>query len=339
MKDVARAAGVSLKTVSNVVNGYPYLSPATKARVEEAISSLGYRVNVTARNLRQGSTGLIKLVVPELRIPYFGELADSVVEAAGRRGLTVLLQQHRYDREAELGVLRSDGGSQVDGVLFSPVHVGQADAEAFRVDFPLVILGESIFGAPCDHVSMRNIEGGRAQVEHLLGLGRRRIAIIGLSDVPDVSSSRLRHKGAVAALEAAGVALDPALVAGPGPWVRPVGARLMADLLDSGARPDGVVCYNDALALGAVHELSRRGVRVPDDIAVIGFDNVEETNYSWPPISTIDPGRETIAAAAVAMLVERIGLEQSFDPSTGPRELLVDFRLVARQSTLGATGG
>ncbi|MDR1078853.1 MAG: LacI family transcriptional regulator, partial [Propionibacteriaceae bacterium] len=231
MNDVARAAGVSLKTVSNVVNGYRYLRPATKDRVERAIAELGYRVNLTARNLRQGHTGLIKLVVPELRIPYFAELADSIVEEAARRQLTVLLEQHRYDREHELGVLRGDGGQQVDGVLFSPVWAGQADAAAFAVDFPLVILGESIFDAPCDHVSMRNVEGARAQVEHLVGLGRRRIALIGWNTSPPVSSATLRHKGATAALADAGLALDPALVAGPGPWIRPTGARLMGELL------------------------------------------------------------------------------------------------------------
>jgi len=344
MHDVARAAGVSLKTVSNVVNGYRYLRPETKAKVEAAIESLGYRVNVTARNLRQGRTGRIKLVIPELRIPYFAELADSIVEEASQRGLVVLLEQHRYDRSLELGVLRGDGGNEVDGVLFSPVYAGQDDAELFAVDFPLVILGESIFDAPCDHVSMRNIDGARAMVEHLVALGRRRIAIIGFNETPRVSSSTLRYKGAAAALRDAGLAVDPALVTGSGAgrpvslaraqWIRPTGTLLMAELLDAGANPDAVVCLNDALALGALHELLRRGVRVPDDIAVIGFDNVEETQYTRPALSTIDPGRGEIAHLAVDMLCERMGLGD-LDPATPPREILADFALVARESTLG----
>ncbi|MDR0285975.1 MAG: LacI family transcriptional regulator [Propionibacteriaceae bacterium] len=333
MNDVARAAGVSLKTVSNVVNGYRYLRPETKARVEAAIESLGYRVNVTARNLRQGRTGLIKLVVPELRIPYFAELADSVVEVADRRGLVVLLEQHRYDRERELAVLRADGGQQVDGVLFSPVYVGQDDVERFDVDFPLVLLGESVFGAPCDHVSMRNVEGARAQVEHMVALGRRRIALIGLNESPRVSSATLRYKGATAALADAGMPVDPDLVEGPGPWLRPTGARLMDRILDRGARPDAVVCFNDALALGAMHQLIKRGVKVPDDIAVIGFDNVEDAEYAQPTLSSIDPGRDQIATLAVDMLCERMGLVAGFAPETAVREIFADFRLMAREST------
>jgi DNA-binding LacI/PurR family transcriptional regulator len=335
MNDVARAAGVSLKTVSNVVNGYRYLSPATKAKVEAAIDALGYRVNVTARNLRQGRTGSIKLVVPELHIPYFAELADSIVEEAARRGLIVLLEQHRSDRRRELGVLRADDGRQVDGVLFSPVSVGQDDADRFRVDFPLVILGESIFGAPCDHVTMRNIEGARAQVEHLVRLGRRRIAVLGLNEFPRISSSTLRFKGASAALSDAGLGLTPDMIAGELPWVRPNGARLMGQMLDRGARPDAVVCFNDALALGAMHELIRRGVRVPDDVALIGFDNVEDAQYAQPALSTIDPGRTQIARLAVEMLCERIGMTDGFDPATASREIFADFTVVARESTLG----
>jgi len=321
--------------VSNVVNGYRYLRPETKAKVEAAIESLGYRVNVTARNLRQGRTGLIKFVVPELRIPYFAELADSVVQEASERGLVVLLEQHRYDREMELSVLRADGGQQVDGVLFSPVYVGQDDVDLFAVDYPLVILGESVFGAPCDHVSMRNIEGARAQVEHMVSLGRTRIAIIGLNESPRISSATLRYKGAIAAMNDAGIEVDQNLIEGPGAWIRPTGARLMGQILDRGARPDAVVCFNDALALGAVHELSRRGVHVPDDVAVIGFDNVEDTQYSQPTLSTIDPGRSQIARLAVQMLCERMDLVAGFDTQSDPREILVDFELIPRESTLG----
>ncbi|MDR2930520.1 MAG: LacI family transcriptional regulator [Propionibacteriaceae bacterium] len=335
MRDVAALASVSVKTVSNVINGYRYLRPDTKARVEAAIRTLGYRVNVTARNLRQGRTGLIKLVIPELRIPYFAELADSVVREAAERELTVLVEQHQYQRDLELRVLRGEGGQQVDGVLFSPVYVGQDDVDLFDVGFPMVILGESVFDAPCDHVSMRNVEAATAQVEHLAALGRTRIGVIGVNEMPILSSSVLRFRGVKLGLELAGLSLDPGLVAGPGPWVRPTGARLMGELLDRGHRLDAVVCFNDTLALGALHELIRRGIRVPDDVAVIGFDNVEETQFSQPTLSTIDPGRDRIAAESVRMLCERVGLVDDFDPATSPRELLVDYQVVPRQSTLG----
>ncbi|MDR2896021.1 MAG: LacI family transcriptional regulator [Propionibacteriaceae bacterium] len=336
MRDVAALAGVSLKTVSNVVNDYPYLKASTRFRVEAAIEKLGYRVNQTARNLRQGRTGLIKLVLPELRIPYFAELADSIVTEAASRGLTVLLEQHRYDRELELSLLRGHGSTQVDGVIFSPINIGPADATVLQVDFPLVLLGESIFDAPCDHVSMRNIEGAAAQVEHLLTLGRGAFAVIGLNDQPTVSSSTLRFKGVEQALTRAGIALDQRLIAGQSPWTRSFGAQAMAQLLETGLKLDAVICLNDTLALGALYELVRQGRRVPEDVALIGFDNIEETRYSHPTCSTIDPGGPAIAHLAVEMLAERIGLDEGFDLALGPREVLVDFELLARASTLGA---
>ena len=337
MNDVAREAGVSLKTVSNVVNGYKYLRPETKARVEAAIESLGYRVNVTARNLRQRRTGLIKLVVPELRNPYFAELADSVVQEAIQRGLTVLLEQYHYDYDLEASVLqRNDKERLVDGVIFSPVNVGQDEIELFNVDFPLVILGETVFGAPCDHVTMRNIEGARAQVAHMVSLGRQSIAIIGYNEAVRVSSSKLRYKGASAELHQAGLVIDPDLIEGPGSWTRPTGAQLMSRILDRGKIPDAVVCFNDALAFGAMHELLRRGMHIPDDVAVIGFDNVEEARFAWPPLSSINPGRDQIAQIAVQMICERMGLVDGFDVGQPPREVLTDFTLIARESTVGS---
>jgi DNA-binding LacI/PurR family transcriptional regulator len=336
IKDVARLAGVSSKTVSNVVNNFKHVSAGMRARVEAAIDELGYTVNVSARSLRKGRTGLIKLAVPELRNPYFAELADAIVQEATQRGLTVLLQQYQYDLGAELSVLRNNDPSLADGVLFSPVLVGQDHVELFNVDFPLVLLGETAFGTGCDHVTMRNVEGSRAQVEHLLALGRRHIGVLGLNeDYPHMSSATLRYQGVTQAMADAGVELDPDLVVGPGRWVRPVGAQLMRLVLERGKQLDAVVCFNDALALGAVSELLNQGVRVPDDIAVIGFDNVEDAAYTHPPLSSIDPGRPEIARVGVAMLCERMGLVDGFDNATAGRESFIDFELVARESTIG----
>ena len=133
MHDVAQRAGVSVKTVSNVVNGYPYLRPATKERVEAAIAELGYQLNVSARNLRQGRTGMIGLAVPELSQPYFAELADMVIQAGEDRGVTVLIEQTGAERARERAVLSSDHRLLTDGLLFSPLALGQDDVELLRV--------------------------------------------------------------------------------------------------------------------------------------------------------------------------------------------------------------
>jgi len=214
MHDVAAVAGVSIKTVSNVINGYPYIRQGTRERVESAIAQLGYRVNLTARSLRRGRTGMIGLAVPELRLPYFAELADSVIRAAEARGVVVLIEQTSGNRERELEVLHGPRRHLTDGLIFSPLALGPDDRELLAVDVPMVLLGERVFGAPADHVTMDNVAAARAATRHLLDLGRRRIAVVGAHEGEVMGSSALRLRGYREALAEAGVPYDPALVSG-----------------------------------------------------------------------------------------------------------------------------
>lgn len=334
MHDVAARAGVSIKTVSNVVNGYPYIRPATKERVERAIVDLGYQVNLTARSLRQGRTGIIGLAVPELSLPYFAELADSVISAADAHDLVVLIEQTGATRERELDVLTGHRRRLTDGLLFSPLALGPEDVDALVVDSPMVLLGERIFDGPVDHVTMSNVEGAHAATAHLLGLGRRRIAILGEHPGEAMGSAVLRMEGYRAALAEAGVDFDPALVGPAGPWHRATGAEAMGALLDAGVELDGVFAMNDALALGALHVLHSRRIDVPGRVAVIGFDDIDDARYSEPPLSSVSPGREEIARTAVAMLLERIG-EQGGSRPRASRRVEAGFEVVVRGSTAG----
>ncbi|WP_235523066.1 LacI family DNA-binding transcriptional regulator [Cellulomonas sp. Root485] len=332
MHEVAARAGVSIKTVSNVVNGYQYIRPATKERVEAAIADLGYQVNISARNLRRGRTGIIGLAVPELSLPYFAELADSVIRAAEARGLTVLIEQTGSVRERELDVLSGQRRHLTDGLIFSPLELGPQDAEALHVDFPMVLLGERIFGGPADHVTMNNVEAARAATQHLLDLGRRRIAVIGAHEGETVGSAALRVQGYRQALEEAGLPVDPALIGEAGLWHRATGAETMERLLDSGVEIDAVFGLNDALALGALHALHARRIDVPGQIAVIGFDDIEETAYSSPTLTTVAPGREQIATTAVDLLLARI---EELEPGKPFVQVITDFEIIGRESTLG----
>lgn len=332
MHDVAARAGVSIKTVSNVLNGYQYIRPATKEKVEIAIADLGYQVNLTARNLRRGRTGLIGLAVPELSLPYFAELADSVIRAAEARGLTVLIEQTGSVRERELEVLTGQRRHLTDGLIFSPLELGPQDVDALDVDYPMVLLGERIFGGPADHVTMSNVDGAKAAVQHLLDQGRRRIAVVGAHEGETVGSAALRMQGYREALEDAGLGVDPALVGEAGLWHRATGAEAMHRLLDSGVEIDAVFGLNDALALGALHALHARRIDVPGRIAVIGWDDIEETAYSSPTLSTVSPGREQIARTAVDLLLARIDDPDSERPY---ERVIADFTIVGRESTLG----
>lgn len=329
MHDVARLAGVSIKTVSNVVNGYRHIRPETRAKVQVAIAQLGYHVNISGRNLRQGRTGMIGLAVPELSVPYFAELADSTIRAAEEVGLTVLIQQTNAGRARELEILTSQQRYPTDGLIFSPLALGPGDLAAFNVNFPLVVLGERVFGAPVDHVTMNNVEAARAAVHHLIDQGRRRIAVVGAHEGEEVGSAALRVEGYLKALADAGIPADPALIGESGLWHRSTGAETMENLLDSGIVIDAVFGLNDTLALGALHTLHARRINVPEDIAVIGFDNIDESAYSSPTLSTVSPGREQIARTAVDLLVARIA-----GASDRPFELVVaDYEIVVRESS------
>ncbi|MFV0286175.1 MAG: LacI family DNA-binding transcriptional regulator [Demequina sp.] len=331
MADVARVAQVSPKTVSNVLAHHPHVREATRERVLAAIAELGYTMNVTARSLRSGRTGMISLALPELKHLYFAELADAVIVEAERRGLRVLIEQTGADRGRELEVLRGARRHLTDGTIFSPLALGQQDLDAFaHVDIPMVILGERVFGAAVDHVTMNNVDGARAATEHLLSLGRRRIAVIGAHEGEDVGSAPLRIQGYHAALTSQGVRADPRLLRPAGEWNRLGGAAATTALLAERVEFDAVFGLNDALALGALHVLHQHRIAVPRDVAVVGFDDVDDAQYAVPPLSSIDAGRVEVAARAVDLLATRL-----VEPDRPVQTVTTAFHLVERASTTG----
>lgn len=331
LHDVATLAGVSIKTVSNVVNDYEHIRPATREKVLKAIDELGYQPNLSARSLRSGRTGVIGLALPELSLSYFAELADAVIRAAERRHLVVLIEQTAGgDRAREIEMLSSPRLLLTDGLIFSPLGMGQEDAALLDVQYPLVLLGERIFGGPTDHVTMRNVEAAKAATQHLIDAGRRRIAVIGAHEGEEISSAALRLQGYREALAEAGIEFDESLLGYAGLWHRLNGAEAMRALLASGVQFDAVFGLNDTLALGAMRVLQEAGLRIPADVAVIGFDGLDEAKYSLPTLSTIDPGRDEIADTAVRVLADRI---ENRDEPHAPQEYLTDFRVIAREST------
>jgi DNA-binding LacI/PurR family transcriptional regulator len=332
LQDVARLAGVSTKTVSNVVHDFPRVADETRRRVQWAIDELGYRPNLSARGLRSGRTGVIELSVPELRQNYFAELADEVIRAAERRGLGVLVEQTGGDRQREIDVVTRRRPYLTDGLLYAPERLGTEDKELLTTQFPSVLLGERIFGGPTDHVTMHNTSAAKAAVQHLIEVGRRRIAVLGAHPDGQVQmrAADLRVAGYRAALEEADLPDDPDLVRVAAPWFQWNGAEATRELLRSKVPFDGLFCLNDGLALGALRELAAAGVRVPDDVAVIGFDNIDESRFSVPSLTTVDAGRAEIARIAVDLLVERI---EEQGPRQEPRLIKPPFRIVKREST------
>jgi LacI family transcriptional regulator, repressor for deo operon, udp, cdd, tsx, nupC, and nupG len=327
LKDVAAQAGVSIKTVSNVVNGYSFVTAENRRRVQEAIDDLGYVPNIGARNLRKGRTGFLTLAVPELDNPYFAELCGLVMVAAARHDWTVLIEQTAGSRERELAVINAAHRSLVDAVILSPIGMRPADVASAPAGNPLVLLGERALEATANHVAIDNVQAAEAATAHLISLGRRRIAAIG--DQPGQhGTATLRLQGYLNALHAAGLPYDAALTVPAATYSRAEGARAMRHLLDLPDPPDAVFCFNDLLAIGTLSVARERGLRVPQDLAVIGFDGIEEGNYSAPRLTTIAPDKSAIAEAAISLV--RQHMDHDGEP---PQDVMAPFTLEIREST------
>jgi DNA-binding LacI/PurR family transcriptional regulator len=330
LKDVAARAGVSIKTVSNVVNEHPYVTPATRERVRRAIDSLGYRPNMVARHLRKGHVDVLALAIPDLANTYFSDIGNAIIAAAAAQECTILIDHTGGERANESLVARGLRPHLIDGVILSPLALEIEDLLPHQEgDVPIVLLGERLFGAPRDHVVIDNVAAARLVTTHLLSLGRQRIAAIGL---PDDDTSHLRLRGFSEALAEAGQPIEPQRVIPVRPFRRAGGAQAMRHLLSLQPRPDAVFCYNDLLALGAIRALHEAGCRIPDDVAVTGWDDLEEGLFSTPSLTTISPDKAEIGRRAVSLLLDRIKGRR-----TGPPERInPPFQLVVRESSAGA---
>ncbi len=329
MSDVAKAAGVSPMTVSNVINGHPYVSDEKRLRVTEAIERLGYRVNVAARNLRAGSTGVIGLAVPDIDQPYCAELAALVIAEAGRRGYQVAVEETGASREGEINALARSRLRMYDGLIISTVRLGDEDEPTFPTDFPVVALGERHHGEDVDHVSMANFEGAGDVTRHLVERGCRRIAVVGGRTDGEAGAATLRTAGHLAALREAGIApCDDLLL--PCPFTTEAAADAVRGLADAGIAFDGVMCLTDSLAIGVLRGLADRGLSVPGDVLVTGFDDIQQAAYTVPSLTTVAPGHTEMVSAAFDMLLARLAAPRRTGPA---RQFTGPHRLVVREST------
>lgn len=333
LRSVAARAGVSVRTVSNVVNDFPHVAPATRAVVQAALDELGYRPNLAARQLRRGRTGAIALVVPEVHSPYFSQLASVVVDMAQTRGWTVLIDQTEGDADRERRLTSGRSAYLVDGMILSPWSLDAAELATREDLVPLVLLGERSGGAAIDHVGIDNVTAAATATTHLVDIGRRRIAAIGSQPHLTNETGRQRLQGYRQALRAAGRPVDRRLEVPVRSLHRADGFAAMSTLLDRKSPPDAVFCFTDELALGAVRASVDLGLRVPEDVALVGFDDIEDGRFSVPTLTTIAPDKNGIATACLDLLADRMA-----HPDGPGRERVVTHELVIRQSTAGRSG-
>lgn len=282
-----------------------------------------------------GRSATIALAVPELGSAYFAELADHVVHAASDRGWTVLVDSTGGDTDRERAALTGSGRRPVDGLVLSPLALTTSDLAGRPPAVPLVLLGERIGGddgpVPADHVVVDNTAAARLATAHLAGQGRRRIAALGAQRGAVGISARQRLDGYRQALAEAGLPLEPSLVQPVRHWHRVDGARAVRRLLDGPRPPDALFCCNDLLALGALAALRRDGVRVPDDVMVVGVDDIEESRFSCPSLTSIAPDKAAIGAAVIDLLARRLAGHADLPP----QRIEVGYSLQVRESTGG----
>jgi len=306
LEDVAALVGVSTRTVSRVVNGESGYSDATRSRVERAIQQLGYRPNRLARSLVRGRTETFGLVVTYLSDPFFSEIADGVQEAALASGHRVFLAGTSDLPERQAGILDALAEHGADGVIIFPVPgTGDELGERATEDFPVVVLDEPATGENMASVCSQIAAGAEAATSHLLGRCAGRVGMVGSA----ASLQRRREEGFRTALQRCADPGRAGAVERDDPTVE--GGRRAAERLLA-AQPDigGILAYNDLMAVGAMEALSAGGRSIPDDVALVGFDDVLLSRHVSPPLTTVRIDRPLVGRRAVELLVALIGGER-----------------------------
>lgn len=315
LRDVARLVGVSTRTVSRVVNGEGGFSVATEERVQAAIDELGYRPNLLARGLISGRTGTIGLIGGEMRDPFFPELADGVQRAAADLGLTMFFASTDNDPERQRSVLDSLMSHAVDGVILFPAVGTDDQLRSFASQgLSLVTVDHVVSDAPIGSVSSDISGGAQVAVQHLRSSGRRRIAFIG----NDLSRRGRRRRGYAEALAPDATPIeefDAANTEG--------GMAATRRLLQRASDVDALFAYNDLMALGALRVLAEAGRQIPEEIAVVGFDDIAVSAVVRPSLTTIHLDREALGHQALQQLRRLINGEAQAEPIVLPVELVV----------------
>jgi LacI family transcriptional regulator len=326
IREVAESAGVSYATVSHVINNTRVVSQETRARVLEAMAALNYRPNALARSLRQGKTNTIGLVLPDSANPFFAEISRSVEDEAFKKGYSVFLCNTELDTQRELFYVDVLSKKQVDGIIF--VAAGdQADSLDFLLheNMPVVMIDRDVPNVEVDAVLIDNQLGGFLATRHLLELGHQRIACI--AGPSSITPSAERLIGYRRALEQAGIAYEESLIV-RGDYHAQSGMQLTRSILAMDPRPTAIFALNDLMALGALRAAAEANYSVPEDLAVVGYDNLELAQFTNPPLTTIAQPKKEVGVQAINLLVDRMSHK-----NRAPSRLVLPPELIVRHST------
>ncbi|WP_027909475.1 LacI family DNA-binding transcriptional regulator [Pseudomonas sp. URMO17WK12:I4] len=329
IKDVAARAGISYTTVSHVVNGTRPVSDQVRSKVEAAIAELGYVPSGVARSLRVRATGTLGLLLPNASNPYFAELARGIEDHAERNGYSVILCNSDDDIDKQLRYLRVLLERRIDGLIVATVASDAAFAQALAaLRVPLVLVDRSLEGVSADQLRVDHEQGAYLATRHLLELGHRRIVCIGGPASTQVV--QLRAGGYRRALDEAGIEAQAVVDCA---FTSPAGHAAAQVLLAGEQGPTAIFAGNDMIALGVLRAAAERGLQVPQQLSVVGFDDIEVSRYLHPALTTVGQRIGQLGEQAAERLLARIR-----KPGLVAEQRLIEPTLMLREST-AAIGG
>jgi DNA-binding LacI/PurR family transcriptional regulator len=325
IKDIARRARVSHSTVSRALRGSPLVNPKTAQRIQKIATAANFRVSAVARSLVSRRTFTIGVVVTTIADPFNAQVVSGIEDVANQRGYSVFLANSKSDPDREVRVVNSFDERRVDGIIVTSSRVGTLyNSLLAHLHIPVVFLNNHNPAEYANAVSIDNFQASKAAVEHLIALGHRRIGYLG--DAFGLQSDGDRQAGYRAAMEGAGLKIGRRSVE-MGNGHAEGALRAMVRMLDSGNQPTALFCYNDMTALGALRVIHEHGLRVPEDISLVGFDDLPVTEYTNPPLTTIRQPMEQMGRRAMEILNELLNGKKPERETKFPGELIV------RQST------
>ena len=303
LRDVARRAGVASSTISRYLNGSLELPSPTRSRVKAAIAELHYRPNALARSLQAGRSHILGLIVPDLSNPFFTSVADAAVAAAYREGYSILLCATGNDPKREAHYVNLLVAGQLDGLIYLGAHRRNSALEAMRrTELPIIIVDEEIESVAGGRLFVDNRRGGYLATEHLLHLGHRNIAFIG--GEADLLTTVERRRGYEDAMLERGLTPQPNRIV-LGEYTTEFGARAVRELLTEVA-PTGVFAASDVVAIGVLQAVRELGLTIPEDLSLVGFDDIPMAEMLAPPLTTIWQPAQDLGETAVLMLVRHV---------------------------------
>lgn len=307
IRDVARRAGVSAGTVSNVLNRPSYVNAETRQKVLDAIAELDFVPKANSRQYRPGRERTLGLAVADLSNPFFVDVALGAESAAKELGVGVVIVHSGEDSSREQQNLDMLVQQRVHGIMITPVDERNPRLEHLvEKGVPIVYVDRISGDRSCCWVATDDLKGGQLAGEHLIALGHRRIAFVG--GLTLLRQFEDRYNGLIRAVEQAGLPRDTVEIIQAGSWKFPEGRTVGTELVERPAseRPTAVFCANDLLALGLLQELVQHGIRVPDDIAIVGFDDLDLASAATVPLTTVRQPRDLLGQTAVRMILDEI---------------------------------